>query len=107
MQAAKSILAVSVVIALAGVATVWFFTRRGTRNEDVVVSNDRGGVVIVNGDIKGKKRTPGAGHATGGGGGSYAGGQSYEAVLNSNNESIAIGSDSGSFTNGFGGPSRS
>ena len=85
---AKSILAVSVVIALAGVATVWFFTRRGTRNEDVVVSNDRGGVVIVNGDIKGKKRTPGAGHAAGGGGGSYAGGQSYEAVLNSNNESI-------------------
>jgi hypothetical protein len=90
---AKSILAVSVVIALAGVATVWFFTRRGTRNEDVVVSNDRGGVVVVNGDIKGKKRAPGAGHATGGGGGSYAGGQSYEAVLNSNNESISIGSE--------------
>ncbi len=90
---AKSILAVSVVIALAGVATVWFLTRRGTRNEDVVVSNDRGGAVVVNGDIKGKKRpTGGPGHA-GGGGASYAGGQSYEAVLNSNNESISIGSE--------------
>ncbi len=61
---AKSILAVSIVIALAGVAVVWFFTRRGTRNEDVVVSNDRGGAVVVNGDIKGKKRPAGgAGHA--------------------------------------------
>ena len=91
---AKSILAVSVVIALAGVGTVWFFTRRGTRNEDVVVSNDRGGVVEVNGDIKGKKRAAAAGHTPGaGGGGGYAGGQSYEAVLNSNNESISIGSE--------------
>lgn len=90
---AKSILAVSVVIALAGVGTVWFFTRRGTRNEDVVVSNDRGGAVVVNGDIKGKKKTPGPGHAGGGGGGGYAGGQSYEAVLNSNNESITMGSE--------------
>jgi hypothetical protein len=89
---AKSILAVSVVIALAGVATVWFFTRRGTRNEDVVVSNDRGGAVIVNGDIKGKKRAGGGpGHAAGGGG--FSGGQSYEAVLNSNNESVSIGSE--------------
>ncbi len=90
---AKSILAVSVVIALGGVATVWFFTRRGTRNEDVVVSNDRGGAVVVNGDIKGKKRpTAGTGHP-GAGGASYAGGQSYEAVLNSNNESVSIGSE--------------
>ncbi|HLK45269.1 MAG TPA: hypothetical protein VKT18_04740, partial [Acidimicrobiales bacterium] len=52
---AKTILAVSLVVALAGVGTVWFLTRRGTRNEDVVVSNDRGGTVVVNGDIKGKK----------------------------------------------------
>jgi eukaryotic-like serine/threonine-protein kinase len=92
---AKSILAVSVVIALAGVGTVWFFTRRGTRNEDVVVSNDRGGAVIVNGDIKGKKKAGGGpGHA-GGGGGGFSAGQSYEAVLNSNNESITMGESSG------------
>ena len=93
---AKSILAVSLVIALGGVGTVWFLTRRGTRNEDVVVSNDRGGIVEVNGDIKGKKRAAagGPGHA-GGGGGGFSGGQSYEAVLNSNNESITMGESSG------------
>jgi hypothetical protein len=93
---AKSILAVSVVIALIGMGTVWFFTRRGTRNEDVVVSNDRGGAVVVNGDIKGKKHTgSGPGHAAVGGGGGYSGGQSYETVLNSNNENISMGESSG------------
>ncbi len=92
---AKSILAVSLVVALVGVGTVWFLTRRGTRNEDVVVSNDRGGAVVVNGDIKGKKRaTGGPGHA-GGGGGGFSGGQSYEAVLNSNNESVTMGESQG------------
>ena len=89
---AKSILAVSVVVALAGVGAVWFLTRRGTRNEDVVVSNDRGGAVVVNGDIKGKKQTgrrrPWPRRR---GGGGFSGGQSYEAVLNSNNESITMG----------------
>jgi hypothetical protein len=91
---ASSILAVSVIIALAGVGTVWFLTRRGTRNEDVIVSNDRGGTVVVNGDIKGKKKTAGGpGHA--GGGGGFSSGQSYEAVLNSNNESITMGESTG------------
>ena len=91
---AKTILAVSLVVALAGVGTVWFLTRRGTRNEDVVVSNDRGGTVVVNGDIKGKKRAGGGpGHP--GGGGGFSGGQSYEAVLNSNNESVVMGESTG------------
>ena len=75
---------------------VWFFTRRGTRDEDIVVANDRGDAVDVNGDIKGKKRPAGAGGHPGGGGGGYAaGGQSYEAVLNSNNETISMGGGSG------------
>ena len=91
---AKTILAVSLVVALAGVGTVWFLTRRGTRNEDVVVSNDRGGAVVVNGDIKGKKR-PGGGTGHAGGGGGFSGGQSYEAVLNSNNESVTMGESTG------------
>lgn len=91
---AKTILAVSLVVALAGVGTVWFLTRRGTRNEDVVVSNDRGGTVVVNGDIKGKKR-PGGGAGGHGGGGGFSGGMSYEAVLNSNNESITMGESTG------------
>jgi hypothetical protein len=89
---AKTILAASLVIALGGVGTVWFLTRRGTRNEDVVVSNDRGGTVVVNGDIKGKKR-PGGGPGHPGGG--FSGGMSYEAVLNSNNESITMGESTG------------
>ncbi len=92
---AKSILAVSLVVALAGVGTVWFLTRRGTRNEDVVVSNDRGGAVVVNGDIKGKKHAGGGPGHVGGGGGGFSGGQSYEAVLNSNNESVTMGESQG------------
>jgi hypothetical protein len=91
---AKSILAVSLVIALAGVGTVWFLTRRGTRNEDVVVSNDRGGAVVINGDIKGKKHAGGGGPGHAGGGG-FSGGMSYEAVLNSNNESVTMGESQG------------
>jgi anti-sigma-K factor RskA len=93
---AKSIVALSFVVALAGVLAVWFFTRRGTRNDNVVVSKDRAGNVEVNGDIKGrKKRAAGGGvHAVGAGG--YSGGQSYEAVLNGTNESINIGELPGS-----------
>jgi hypothetical protein len=90
---AKSILAVSLVIALAGVGTVWFLTRRGTRNEDVVVSNDRGGAVVINGDIKGKKHAGGGGPGHAGGG--FSGGMSYEAVLNSNNEAVTMGESQG------------
>ncbi|MCL2449153.1 MAG: hypothetical protein FWD17_09410 [Polyangiaceae bacterium] len=90
---AKSILAVSFVIALAGVLAVWFFTRRGTRKDDVVVSRDRVGSVEVNGDIKGKKRPTGGGGGHAGGG--FSGGMSYEAVLASNNESVTMGETTG------------
>ncbi len=92
---AKTIIAVSVVVALAGVLAVWFFTRRGTRDESVVVSKDRAGTVEVNGDIKGKKHAGGGGgggHATGPG---FSGGMSYEAVLNGNNEQINVGEAAG------------
>ncbi len=93
---ASSIIALSVVVALACVLAVWFFTRRGTHNDEVVVSRDRAGSVEVNGDIKGKKHAGGGagGHAAGGGGG-YSGGMSYEAVLNGNNEQITMGENTG------------
>jgi hypothetical protein len=91
---AKSIIAVSLIVALAGVLAVWFFTRRGTRNEQIVVARDRTGSVQVNGDIKGRKKSAGGGG--GGGGGGYSGGQSYENVLNSNNETIGMGESQGS-----------
>jgi len=91
---AKSIVAVSFIVALTGVLAVWFFTRRGTRDETVVVTKDRAGTVEVNGDIKGRKRGGGAGggHAAGSG---YSGGQSYEAVLNGNNERVNLGEQAG------------
>jgi hypothetical protein len=95
---AKSILAVIVVIALGGALAVWFFTRRGTRSDNVVVAKDRAGTVEVHGDIRGKKRAVaagGAGGAGGGGGGGYSGGMSYEAVLNSNNQEIGMGQAAG------------
>ena len=61
---AKSIVAVSVVVALAGVLAVWFFTRRGLHKDDVVVARDPVGTIDVNGDIKGKKaKGPGSGVA--------------------------------------------
>ena len=85
---AKSIIALSVVVALAGSLAVWFFTRRGTRSDTVVVSKDRTGTIEIHGDIRGKKRPPGVGAAPGGGGG---GGASYESVLNGNNQEISMG----------------
>jgi len=91
---AKTIAAVSVIVALAGVLSVWFFHRRGTRTDSVIVSKDRAGTVEVNGDIKGRKKAVG-GLAHAGGGGGYSGGQSYEAVLNSNNESVTMGQAAG------------
>jgi hypothetical protein len=90
---AKTIIGVSVVIALAGVLAVWFTTRRGTRNESVTVAKDRAGSVQVNGDIKGKAHAAGAGGH--GGMGGYSGGMSYEAVLNSNVQEITMGEQSG------------
>jgi hypothetical protein len=81
---AKSILAVSIVVALAGALVVWYIKVRGTRSDHIVVARDRTGTVQVNGDIKGRKRAGGGG----GGGGGYSGGQSYEAILNANNESM-------------------
>jgi hypothetical protein len=90
---AKTIVAVSVVVALAGVLSVWFFHRRGTRTDSIVVSKDRAGTVEVNGDIKGRKKAGAVGAHAGGGG--YSGGQSYEAVLNTANQSVTMGEAAG------------
>ncbi|MDP9036891.1 MAG: hypothetical protein M3O50_19000 [Myxococcota bacterium] len=94
---AKSIVAVSVVLALGGVFAVWFFTRRGTRSETVVVAKDRTGTIEVHGDIKGRKRAVAVGATAGVGGGpaSYSTGQSFESVLNGNNESVNMGQGPG------------
>jgi hypothetical protein len=88
---AKSIVALSVVVALAGMLAVWFFTRRGLHSDQIVVAKDRAGTIEVHGDIKGKKGSGGASRGGGGGGGGFSSGMSFEAVLNGNNESINIG----------------
>ncbi len=88
---AKSIVAASVVVALAGVLAVWFFKVRGTHNDQITVAGDRTGTVEVNGDIKGKKKAGGGGGGGGGGGPGYSGGTSFENVLNGNNETITMG----------------
>ncbi len=92
---AKSIVAASFVFALAGVLAVWFFTRRGTRSDSVVVSGDRTGTIEINGDIKGKKGKKAGPGGHGASGPGFSGGQSYEAVLNSNNETITMGDQGG------------
>jgi hypothetical protein len=88
---AKSIIAGSVVVALAGVLAVWFLKVRGTHSDDVKVAGDRAGTVEVNGDIKGKKKGTGVGGAGGGGGPGYSGGTSFDQILNSNNETVTMG----------------
>jgi eukaryotic-like serine/threonine-protein kinase len=98
---AVTVVAAAVVFALGAALAVWFFTRRGTRDDAVVVARDRAGTVEVHGDIRGKKRAAAAGGAVGGGGGGgggggySGGGLSYEAVLNSNNQEITMGQAAG------------
>jgi hypothetical protein len=91
---AKSILGVFIVVALASALGTWFFTRRGTRNDNVVVAKDRTGMVEVNGDVRGKKRPTPVGGG-GGGGGGYASGVSYEAILNNYHQEITMGQAAG------------
>lgn len=88
---AKSIVAASVVVALAGVLAVWFFKVRGTHSDEIKVAGDRTGTVEVNGDIKGKNKKPGVGGPGGAGGPGFSGGTSFENVLNNNNETVTMG----------------
>ncbi len=81
----------ALVASAAGVLGVWFFSRRGTRHEEVVVVNDRADSVDVAGDIKGVKHHPHAGAGGGAGGGGYSGGLSYEAILNGAGDSVVMG----------------
>jgi eukaryotic-like serine/threonine-protein kinase len=91
---ATSVVAAFVVVVLAGAFAVWFFTRRGTREDTVVVANDRGGAIDTPGVIRGKKRAP-SGPAAGGGVGGFATGLSYEAVLNGANQEVTMGQAAG------------
>lgn len=75
---AKSTAGILVVLALVGVGGFFIVRAVGSRNDNIAIANDKGGLnVDPAGSIKGQKRaTPGGG----GGGGGYGGGLSYEAA---------------------------
>jgi hypothetical protein len=89
---AKLVIGLTVVGALAAGAGVWFFTKRGTRSEDIEVAIDRSGGLELSGSIQGHKRTTGPKGGGGGAGGpGFSGGESFENVLNNNNQTIVMG----------------
>ncbi|WP_394820573.1 hypothetical protein [Pendulispora albinea] len=96
--AAKIVISVSAVLAVAIVVGIFFYKKVGSRNDDVVLSDDPNAVDYdLQGGVKGQKRpaAPGSrgGGGGGGGGGAYAGGgMSYETALANNVQEVAIGS---------------
>lgn len=89
---AKSIIAGSVVVAVAGVLGVWFMAKRGLHKDEVSVARDPVGTIDVNGGINGKGGKGGKGGGPGGAPG-YSGGTSFDSILNSNNEQISMSGD--------------
>jgi hypothetical protein len=58
---ATSTIGIALVLAIAAGAAVWFFTSRGSRNDEVSVENDSLLDVHVDGGIKGQKKARGGG----------------------------------------------
>jgi hypothetical protein len=99
-KVAVSIIALAAIVAGAG---WWFFQHRGSRSDDIAVEGDETSGVDGVGGIKGQKRAGGGGRGggRGGAGGFVPGGMSYEAALNSNNQTIVMGQNAGpDLTNG-------
>lgn len=97
--AAKIIISVSAVLAVAIVVGIFLYQKVGSRKDDVVLSDDPNAVGYdLQGGVKGQKRPPAPGSAGGGGGGGgghSGGGMSYEAALANNVQEVAIGSGKG------------
>ncbi|WP_394849343.1 hypothetical protein LZC95_18090 [Pendulispora brunnea] len=92
--AAKIVISVSAVLAVAIVAGIFLYQKVGSRKDDVVLSDDPNAIDYnLQGGVKGEKRpqAPGTGGGGGGGGGHSGGGMSYEAALASNVQEVAIG----------------
>ena len=95
---AKSTVGIVVVVAMAAGATIWFFTAKGQRNDDVQVQNDSLLEMNLDGGIKGQKKAKSGGRAGGGGGGGGGGGargMSYEAALAANPQNVTVGGAQG------------
>ncbi|HWL84712.1 MAG TPA: hypothetical protein VNO21_02860 [Polyangiaceae bacterium] len=89
---AKIFISASAVLAVLIVVGFFLYKKVGSRNDDVVLSDDPNALDYdLQGNVKGQKRPPGPGNHGGGGGGSggsYAGGVSYEAALDSNVQEV-------------------
>jgi eukaryotic-like serine/threonine-protein kinase len=93
---AKLLLGIMLVAGVLAAAAVWFFKVRGSRSDDVAIEGDGVFDLELDGGIKGAAaRRAARGGGGGGGGFNFPGGMSYEAALNSNNEQITIGGNSG------------
>jgi hypothetical protein len=93
--AAKVIIAAVVLAAILSGVAVWFLKVRGSRSDDVNIEDENAVGVDGVGGLKGGGRKGGGGGRGGGGGGNFPAGMSYEAALNSNNEQITMGQNSG------------
>ncbi|WP_394838872.1 hypothetical protein LVJ94_18440 [Pendulispora rubella] len=98
--AAKIIISVSAVLAVAIVVGIFLYQKVGSRKDDVVLSDDPNAIDYnLQGGVKGQKRPPAPGSAGGGGGGGggggHSGGMSYEAAIASNVQEVAIGAAKG------------
>jgi hypothetical protein len=89
--AAKSTVAITVVLALVAGAAIWFKEVRGSRNDDVEVADDPNALDLnLDGGVHGGARRGGH-RGGGGGGGGFSSGMSYEAAIASNNTQVTIG----------------
>ncbi len=94
---AKFLVGGGVILAIAAGAAVWFFTVRGSRKDDVSVSDDPNAMDLeLSGGVNGQKRGGGGrGGRGGGGGGGFPSGLSYEQALASNVQEVNIGGGAG------------
>jgi hypothetical protein len=90
--AAKSTIAIVVVVALVAGAVLWYRTVRGSRNDDVELADDPNALdLALDGGVHGVGRRGGHHGGGGGGGGGFASGMSYEQAIASNNTQVTIG----------------
>jgi hypothetical protein len=87
--------AVAVLAALLTGVTLWFLKVRGSRSDDVNVEDESALDLSLDGGIAGKSGRRAGRGGGGGGGGNFPAGMSFEAALNSNNEQITMGQNSG------------
>jgi hypothetical protein len=96
---AKFLIGGAVFAAIAAGAAVWFFTVRGSRNDDVDISDDPNAMDLeLSGGVTGQMRAGGGRGGrggAGGGGGGGGGGMTYESALAANVQEINMNGKAG------------